>query len=256
MEKILRFIVGLAAFATIGGAGYFGVMTAGAQTGGGFPSQPKFQTVTAQAANAGTAKNIVDFNPTSGAAAASALDIRNNLNAVNHELELVYTSSTFSGAFLTSGPTGEAAAIYTTANQSMCIGTNGICVMNMDGPTQTVNFPSTTIPLELGAHRFLLSYNINFNGVGVPVLQTCVQCGASPTAARTGVGTYTVTHNGGFGGNQLTICSPNNSAGLPNYAYAVRGGGANVDNITLATFAGAAVDGTASQSLNCYITPG
>jgi hypothetical protein len=45
VEKIARFLIGLAAFGVIGAAGFYGLTTADAQTGGGFPSQPAFQSV-------------------------------------------------------------------------------------------------------------------------------------------------------------------------------------------------------------------
>jgi hypothetical protein len=45
MEKLGRFLVGLVAFAVLGATGYYGLQTAGAQTGGGYPSNPNFQTL-------------------------------------------------------------------------------------------------------------------------------------------------------------------------------------------------------------------
>lgn len=247
MEKIARFMVAVAAFALIGGAGLWGLRSADAQTGGGFPSNPKFQTVTAQAANAGTAKNAVVFNPTSGVAAASALDIRNDLNATNHELELTYTSSTFSGAFLLSGPTGESASVYTPANQSLCMGTNGKCVILINGTTQNASMPQQVTGSTAGLAN-AMGFNIGFNGAGAPALQSCIHCGASPSAARGGVGSYTVTHNAAIGSSSLVVCTPAN--GTATYLYSVQNL-TNTANITLLTPAGAAVDGTAAQSLSC-----
>jgi hypothetical protein len=220
MEKIARFIVGLVAFAVIGGAGYLGLRTsADAQSGGGLPSQPTFQTV-----------RIGGGLPIGG---TGTLQTTGTIQSTVGNLQISNGVARISCSAVLSDPL----TVCSTADHT----TVSFKVQN--GTTSYLTAGAGLQPIPQ-----MLAFNIGFNGAGAPVLQQCLHCGSSPSATRTGVGTYSVTHNAAIGLLSLVACTPAN--GTPTYAYEAVVL-SNTATIQLLTFAGAAVDGTAAQSLSC-----
>jgi hypothetical protein len=54
-----------------------------------------------------------------------------------------------------------------------------------------------------------IAFTITFNGTGAPTSASCLHCGASPAASRTGVGLYTYTHNAAIGASASVTCTMN-----------------------------------------------
>jgi hypothetical protein len=85
-----------------------------------------------------------------------------------------------------------------------------------------------------------------FAGTGAPTAFSCIRCGATPSAARTGVGTYTITHN--LGGSHSVTCTIANGA-VP--FFIIDTPATNTDAIGIFNQAGAAADPAATASLDC-----
>jgi hypothetical protein len=219
MEKIARFLIGLVAAGAFGATAYWGLQTAAdAQSGGGYPSQPVFQTVRVGSGLATGSPGTLTTTGTVG---------------VGGNLQLSAGVARLSCSAVLSDPL----TVCSTADRT----TVSFKVQN--GTTSYLTTGAGLQPIPQ-----MLAFNIGFNGAGAPALQSCLHCGASPSVARGGVGSYTVTHNAAIGSGSIVTCTPAN--GTATYAYAVQNL-TNSANITLLTFAGAAVDGTAAQSLSC-----
>lgn len=95
-----------------------------------------------------TARNLLVINPTAGTTAAAQFAVQNDLQSTAHEVELGYTSSTFSGAFMTGGITGESAYLETPANLGMSIGTNGRAALTINGATQGIIIPASSSSVQ------------------------------------------------------------------------------------------------------------
>lgn len=99
--------------------------------------------ITATVSGSGEQGVITLSNSAAGTTNTSELRIRNDLNANTSSLFVGYTSSTYSGAFLTGGVSGESAFIATGGSKPLAIGTNFASAINI-GTNQHVQIGTTT----------------------------------------------------------------------------------------------------------------
>lgn len=198
---------------------------------GGFPSRPTFQAVNISQSFTGTARLQTVKNSTAGVANTSQIAIQNDLAATNHELDIGYTSSTFSGAFLVGGPTGESGFIGTPANLPLCIGTNGKCVLSLSGTTQGVSIPvpasGNTLTLNQGASGYALNLTATAgNAAFLCIVGNAGVCGTSSLdIIATSGGTKTIANNQSGSNTNITT---------------VGGGVVQINGVTVAASAGSA----------------
>lgn len=129
-------------------------------------------------------------NSNNGTAAVTHDNLQNDLA---NGLQNVLTSSTFSGAFLTSGPTGQMAATFTLGAIPYCIGSNSVARMCWDSsgtitfPTGTSLFNAANLTGSLADARLsanVVKYNdsgTNFTGGTLPTFNGQAVCQANGT---------------------------------------------------------------------------
>lgn len=83
-------------------------------------------------------------NPNTGTAARTSIDVANSSNTMRMEL----SSTGFSGSYITSGPTGQSAALYTTANIPISIATNSTERIRIAGDGSVINLRATAVQLN------------------------------------------------------------------------------------------------------------
>lgn len=153
------------------------------------------QQLSMGAGSTATARNLLVINPTAGTTAAAQFSVQNDLQSTAHEVELGYTSSTFSGAFMLNGATGESAYLETPANLPLCIGTNGKCVIAIDGATQQITLPQSDISVAgtlSNGCTTTPAQTLHFHIVG-KVIVVSFPNGGSATCTSNVAGSFTVT---------------------------------------------------------------
>jgi hypothetical protein len=108
-----------------------------APTGGGFPSQPTFQSLTV---NSGSGASAVDIRSDVNVAQKvrntlstgyTTWRLYNDQNSSARALEFDYSGSAYATAIISGGTVGESAALTTTGAFPLCVGTNNICRLNI-----------------------------------------------------------------------------------------------------------------------------
>lgn len=186
---------------------------------GGYPAFPTFQTVTANQAATSTARNVLVQNPTSGTTAAAQLTVQNDTLSSSHELEFGLTSSAFSGAFLTGGPTGQSGFINTSDGSGICIGTNNVCRLSVGaaGPV-TMNGVTTGTALTV-------------TGVGTSGIPAMLIQGNTGTGLGDGLNLQAGTNSSDYAirianaGNSSTLFEIQGDGGMTTGALADKGNG-------------------------------
>jgi hypothetical protein len=121
------------------------------------------------------------------------------------------------------------------------------------GTTATVDKGAGTLNVQSGIFaggvvvRPSASIEFTTNGTGVPTLNFCNGCGASPTVARATTGTYALNHNIGAGTSYVATCSPA-YVGTVNWNASKT---TNQTSVTYYTAAGAAGD-TTGVVIDCH----
>jgi hypothetical protein len=159
---------------------------------------------------AGTARNIIVRNATAGTTSAGQVSVQNDLASTAHELELGYTSSTFSGAFLTGGPTGESAFINTAGANSICIGTNNVCRLNVTAAGTVLVPGALTVTGALTAAGVAMpkvSYGHVVQGAGTCVVSASFQQANIASCTFVATGVSTVTFSSAYTTNP-PVCTP------------------------------------------------
>lgn len=199
-------------------------------TAGTFTGAVSGTTGTFTQAIAGTARDMVLQNSNAGTGSATNFGVQNDLLSIAHELDLGYVSSTFAGAFLTGGSTGESAYLNTPSAISLCVGSNNICKINAVGSAGVVLMPGGGFGAQVGAPTGGDKGTGTFNatavyqgGIQVPKIAWASMTGSGAcaivtsasvsTCVRTGTGLYTITLSALFA--STPTCTATMAAGVP-----------------------------------------
>lgn len=90
-------------------------------------------------------RNLIGQNTSAASNAAMQLAVINN---ASRGIGLLVTSSAYSGAFLTGGPSGESANIYMGTSLPISIGTNGIERVRIAGDGSVINLQATSVQVN------------------------------------------------------------------------------------------------------------
>jgi hypothetical protein len=228
VEKIARFVVGLVAACAFGATAYWGLQTADAQSGGGFPSRPTFITVGTRGGGqsvlltnsagtfaSGLVQDYIRYADSGGNQAyigfggtPNSIDISNGI-ATNGFISLLSANGTIVGA-----PVG---------------GAKGSGTLNVQNTIYQNNIP---VVQAFDATLAAGGVTVN-NSVGLGTV----------AGTRSGVGIYQVTYTAGT--VTRATCSQRSNGGIPAVIQIASLGG-GVINFNAYTLGGALSDVTGS----------
>lgn len=204
INKALRFAVGLLAFAVIGTAGFMGLHTADAQSGGGYPSRPNFQAL-GIAQTAPTGHVVASFASTAGTAPISSdageiFNIR-NLSTTGGDTRLLAFGQNAGNAFVRSvllgaGPSSAPLQLGPSAAPLTVSGVGGVFTQGATGGDKGAG--------TVNATGFFINGNTSprvVSGTFNPSPSTCPAFNATAvgiTCTYTSAGNYAVNVTSAF----------------------------------------------------------
>jgi hypothetical protein len=114
------------------------------------------------------------------------------------------TSSTYSGSYMTGGPSGESANLSTAGTIPIAIGTNSTERIRIAGDGSLINLKATDVQIN-GTHITRVCA-IEFTGSG-PAINSTLGCANGGISVSGSAGSYTITHALGVGTGYTATCS-------------------------------------------------